>query len=1398
MKKASPAELWTMYTQLPEPARLVLQLKALVWPVDLQNLFLDALTAAGGRDTGGKPWRQLTLTNFCGQLKTKGLLDSKSGIAPSLLHRVAVDAVAGKNGKRLVESIKATYPTGRLSMSWDGAHADSPYLLRIRLALYANDPNEFNGRYIPYHDSRDSSAEPHFFDTLFRKDPIDTAWLFSRSPLMQYAIFFIKVGSLFYSGAGTPELDALLAHYAKRRWEPGFEPFRVMLHHIDLLAGNRDALQDYARRQREEAARCNGEVPDDKDSDDPLINATGVEAYLDFLAGRNDAAITGFREAIKRLRKRSRSRKAIPAPPYISMYLLALLRDNAPAQRKEVQALLDIINARDQGKTHNQYAAVQSLLWFTQGMTAKARERVALAFENLPESPLNSAFITMATCVIAPELTRNAEPLLEKRFNRLNETMPMLARIYAEVLERASATPAPYTAYLREACGGDETIRFLSTVEQRDSWERVLEGLNGLLRPEGKKAPRKEGPHKRLAWLLDTDDLDLSVVEQTSKPRLGWTSGRPLALKRLYARDPKLPFTEHDSKVLPALRKEYSTWGWRRVETFVFNLSKALPLLVGHPCILDALTQQPIELVSHTVEVVVKEEAKGYRLSLSHLPAEGEVILEAETPTRFRVIEYAPQLTALQELLGAKGTVVPPQARERVLELIREEGSLLPIRAEVAEADVAVQDGLTTPIMQLQPLGQGLKATLAVRPFGKDGPCYVPGMGAEAVLAVMDGQSRRARRDFKQERAAAKLVVQSCPTLLRLGGSREWDIDDIESSLELLLELQNCPKPVVLEWPEGVSYAVSPPAGSSSLSLTLRKSRDWLQIDGKIRVDESLVVSIQDLLKNIDKSVGQFVPLGEGRFLALTRELQRQLSRLALLSEPAKAGRMVHTLGAAAMLDLVESAGEVDADQAWNELAERIRQAGEHAPSVPSTLQAQLRDYQVEGFTWLSRLAHWGAGACLADDMGLGKTVQTIAAMLEQSPKGPCLVVAPTSVCHNWDNEIARFAPTLTPYTLAGAGDREALVSGLGPGDVLITSYGLMNTSSELLAGRVWQVAVFDEAQAIKNTQTRRAQASRKIEAAFRVALTGTPVENYLDELWSLFNTINPGLLGSRDSFRRRFGIPIERDHDKNARQALKALLRPFILRRTKSAVLSELPPRTELTVDVELPEAERAFYEALRRRALESLESLDSQAPGQRKIHILAELTRLRRACCHPGLIDPGAGLSSAKLDTFLEMVDELRRSNHKALVFSQFVGYLQRVRQALDQAGVRYQYLDGSTPAAERQRSVAAFQAGEGDLFLISLRAGGTGLNLTAADYVFHLDPWWNPAVEDQASDRAHRIGQNRPVTIYRLIVKDSVEEKILRLHRDKRELAADLLEGTDSGVRLGEEELLALLQA
>lgn len=599
---------------------------------------------------------------------------------------------------------------------------------------------------------------------------------------------------------------------------------------------------------------------------------------------------------------------------------------------------------------------------------------------------------------------------------------------------------------------------------------------------------------------------------------------------------------------------------------------------------------------------------------------------------------------------------------------------------------------------------------------------------------------------------------------------------------------------IVLHWPKGRSLTLAGRASTSQFQMNIRKDRDWFAATGTLKVDKSLTLDMLQLIELVEASPGRFVKLDDGRFLALTEQLRQRVDELAAYGDRRIKGKLRFSRVHSAVLEELSGSVTVKSDAHWKEWLERMRTAAEIRPEVPSTLQTELREYQIEGFRWLARLAAWGVGGCLADDMGLGKTIQALALLLHRAADGPALVVAPTSVTFNWLSEIQRYAPTLNARLFSG-GSRDATLKNLGPRDLVICSYGLLHTEAERLQAQAWHTIVLDEAQAIKNMATQRSQAAMGLQADFRLIMTGTPLENHLGELWNLLEFINPGLLGSVESFQSRFAVPIERDNCMQSRHRLKKLIQPFILRRTKSQVLQELPPRTEVILQVELSDEESAFYEALRQRALEKLANVQDSR-GQH-LQVLAEIMRLRRACCHPSLVLEDCNISGSKLALFSKTIDELLDNKHKVLVFSQFVDHLSILRRELDRKCVSYQYLDGSTPVKQRKQSVEAFQAGQGDVFLISLKAGGLGLNLTAADYVIHMDPWWNPAVEDQASDRAHRLGQQRPVTIYRLITQSTIEERINQLHARKRDLADNLLEGADISAKLSAEDLLKLIR-
>lgn len=726
------------------------------------------------------------------------------------------------------------------------------------------------------------------------------------------------------------------------------------------------------------------------------------------------------------------------------------------------------------------------------------------------------------------------------------------------------------------------------------------------------------------------------------------------------------------------------------------------------------------------------------------------------------------------------------------------------MRIELPESICGPREPIPIAIsLVMEPLEHGLRGRLRLSDPRLPEP-LIPGTGAGELTVITPLGPRRWVRDLPAEQRTAAALEERLQ-LARLGRPVEreghsWRVDDFEAAIELLelLGSMGDEAPAVL-WPAGKKMRLLGEIAPASLRVRIEDRHDWFGIKGVVRFAGGEDVPLEQILKAL-RSGSRYVRVGEHAFARLSDAFRARLGSLEDVLQIDRQGAKVARVAAPLIQELLGEDCLLEATLQWNQTLQRLQQAEQLDPQIPAGLQADLREYQKDGYRWLARLSAWGAGGVLADDMGLGKTVQALGILLDRASAGPALVVAPTSVGENWVRETRRFTPALRPL-LYRDHPRDQLVERAGNGDLVIVSYALLQRDIKKIASRRWQTMVLDEAQFIKNAATKTARATREIEADWRLALSGTPLENHLGELWSLMRTISPGLLGTWEHFRTRFADPIERGEDPQRRASLSRLMQGFILRRTKDKVLAELPPRTEINRFAELDDPQRKLYEGARMAAIEQLAGSPAAAiddDPQRRFVVLSWLTKLRQLACHPRLVDPAWQGSSAKLDLFLETVDQLRDGQHRALVFSQFVQHLTLVREALDQRGIAYQYLDGGTPAAERQRRVDAFQQGDGDLFLISLKAGGTGLNLTAANYVIHLDPWWNPAVEDQATDRAHRIGQHRAVTVLRLIAENTIEEQILELHGDKRELVASILDGTDRAGKLSTAEMIDLIRS
>lgn len=777
---------------------------------------------------------------------------------------------------------------------------------------------------------------------------------------------------------------------------------------------------------------------------------------------------------------------------------------------------------------------------------------------------------------------------------------------------------------------------------------------------------------------------------------------------------------------------------------------------------------------------------------------EDGLIIRKETNTRYNLIEITEKHRLLAKTIDQSLKIVPTEGREMLQKALAQISGLVTIHSdELGQAtQLKTIDGDTRIRVQLLPMGDSLKAECFVKPFGTEPPYFKPGRGGKIVYGQVAGEKVAATRNLAAETSHQLQLFGALSGLSYIDFSEEAMLfDDPLDCLELLEIVQANPDICIAEWPEGQKMRIAAKADLQQLNLRIKSRTNWFELEGEVVIDETLSLTLKELLALSRKSRSRFVEIKNGEFLALSEAFRKRLADLVLVASAGTDGVRINQFAAQVIGNPGEGAGSFKADKQWKALQERIIKGDLTETAIPHALVAELRPYQEEGFRWLARLAEWGAGACLADDMGLGKTIQTLALLLHRASMGPALVVCPASVMANWVAEAARFAPSLHVLQL-GLTNRTETLASLGANTLLVTTYGLLQSEEQRFADIHWATVVLDEAHAIKNQQSKTFKACMALNANFRIALTGTPVQNRLSELWALFNFILPGLLGTWNHFNERFAQPIERDTSLPEKQRLKKLIQPFILRRLKNEVLDELPDKTEITHQIQLSEAEVAFYEALRLEAIANIES-DTGTIGQRNLKALSEITRLRLACCNTALADPSIELPSAKSEAFFEIVDELLLNKHKALVFSQFLGHLARIRTQLDQRGIRYLYLDGSTPVADRQGLVNRFQSGEAEIFLISLKAGGLGLNLTAADYVIHLDPWWNPAIEDQASDRAHRIGQQKPVTVYRLVAQNTIEEKILRLHHTKRGLADSLLEGSDKAASLSARDILELLQ-
>lgn len=1385
---SSQQKFLTLFPNLSPLEQQILKCIAISYEHTGKTKLMQSLVAAGVKNDSDQRIIGKNITECLNSLKDQGLVrtDSKGSICIPDIRELLCDIALKDNSFRAIaKAIEELMPT---MTRWD----KTPYLrsyehgireLRIKLYLKKDDKEIISLLHKLQSEHIASSQRNSPFSIIFHNQPNEKLLLSLSWPVLQ-ELAIPHLNNAFF---GLEPVDTSLESLANlclfENREQTELPSAILLHYV-----------------------CKGKLTEARAFLANLPSSSNTYSYLGWIAcieGNIEQSLHFYREGLALMKIGSKKRKFAYSNFAGFFFPVALLLSEDLNNIKEALTYLPTAKKHKNYLNESMWRDLQQALLFHTGQRNKAKRHGhsldPMAYVNFYDfASLLIAFLTLRWQG-HQHFEEDDTKLAEMARKAKNNGYFWFAQEALGLLSSSKHASKSHKEDYKKFAKNIEFPALFDAIKQKPKWQQVLNALTNL---DEKKVVQNSSKQERLIWVLDLfNSSECNITPRLQK--LGksgkWTKGRAVALSTLQKETNNLSYlTSQDINVVAAIRKnQSSSYYYSNSTTYSFNEAQALEALVNHPSIfLEGNLTLPVELSIGAPELHIIKNKNGYKMHLYPYiePGLSYRILQ-ESPTRIRLTTTNKEYSHLSDIIGASITI-PLNQKEKILNACARVAKIITIQSDIGETsqNAVTAEANPTPHCHLTPSDSGLLVNMLCKPFANSDSYYPPGVGGKNVLAEIDGTQTQTIRNLELEKENTKQIIAQCPTLQHYTPfNNEWVIEPPEDCLELLTELQNMGEQIVVKWPKDESLKVIAQASYENLSLKIKKDNNWFEATGKLAVNDELILDMKELLTLCENSTNRFIQLDDGKFLALSKRFKQQLDELQAYSQKHKEGIRFNTLASLAIEEFTQNVEDCTTDKHWRDTLKQFQNYDDI--ELPSTLQATLRGYQLEGFKWLSRLSSWQIGACLADDMGLGKTVQALAAILLRAPVGPTLVVSPTSVMMNWIDEAKRFAPTLNVQIFA-EGDRQENLDKLESFDLVICSYGLLHTESEKLSEVQWQTVVLDEAQAIKNMHTKRSKAAMSLDAQFRVITTGTPIENHLGELWNLFRFINPGLLGSYDNFKTKFSTPIEKDKDMQAAEYLRKLIQPFILRRLKRDVLQELPSRTEVNIQVEMSKEEAAMYEAQRQLAVETLTS-EKKSEDQQYFQVLAELTKLRRFCCNPQLVVPDLQIPSTKLEIFTKITMDLLENKHKALVFSQFVGHLSLIRKRLDDLGISYQYLDGSTTTKQRTQRVKDFQSGKGDLFLISLKAGGAGLNLTAADYVIHMDPWWNPAVEDQASDRAHRIGQKRPVTIYRLIVKNSIEEKIVGLHQEKRDLADSLLSGSDISGSFSANQLFALLQ-
>lgn len=950
---------------------------------------------------------------------------------------------------------------------------------------------------------------------------------------------------------------------------------------------------------------------------------------------------------------------------------------------------------------------------------------------------------------------------------------------------------------LKELYGGSPV---LASIKRKEQWEFLLQDIRSNI-------INADTQDRRIIYLLDGLWIS-NILEQKRMPDGNWDAGTAIT-RSIFTGTGVPSMNDTDHRIANELRgKSYSDndasiilpliGSSERVFVRSFNKKTFTPYQ-------ESLTPVRTELIRPYIEF----KTRGTRIYLEsniELEEDGKTVKKNKVVSFDEGQYYLISLTDLQRdllarILPTKDLPITALPQLRFLE--EKLKNILEVRSDLALAAAMPKiDGTDTLAVRITPEDGNFKVFLQSCPVPDGELRFAPGEGEEEIFDVEGGITKLVTRNLRGEYEVYNILRKELEAeKLKFEDYQNIIIANSETLLKLLTFTHDNPDKYTVEWPKGQPLKFKGVFKPSDIDVQVVSNIEWFKVQGKVSIGGGAFLSIEELLKSFRESKdSEYIRIGDREYMKMTETIRRHLRELDSLTVGAKGsdGSLnipQYRIGALAKVLGTDGGLHATVDQGYTDLLDKMKAAYSMEPELPEGLNATLRPYQKAGFDWMVRLSSWGAGACLADDMGLGKTLQTLSFLLYRAAEGPSLVIAPKSVAPNWKREAEKFTPSLNVTVLNSQKNKQQTISDAGPGDVIVTTYGILLTQLGNLRKPLWNVICLDEAHQIKNKNTRSSSAAMSLQAKSRMILTGTPIQNHLGDMWNLFQFINPGLLGPWQEFIDNY----VKTQEIESRQAkLHELTSPFILRRTKEEVLDDLPEKISYNHLIELSDDEMLIYENCRTDAekLFSKEVKKADKPKM-KISFFETLTRLRLIANSVSLAFPDWNKGSSKVDALMEIIDTITSvPENQVLIFSQFTSFLDIVKEKLNKNGMEYQYLDGQTSLKEREKQVEEFQSGERQLFLISLKAGGLGLNLTAANYVILLDPWWNPAIENQATDRAHRFGQKRAVTIIRMIAAQTIEEKILQLHEKKKELAEKMLEGTAESSSLTMNDILDLV--